>query len=80
MLLIGLANVKKLREFLENYDEGGRKFEVVKQEGLNLTVKHNLEDDPTAKALVKKLVKSNPALASYFLSVKIVDEEGNLIL
>ena len=80
MLLVGLANVKKLRHFLESYKEDGIKFEVVKQEGLSLTVRHNLEDDQKAKNLVKKLVKSNPALANYFLSVKIVGEDGKLVL
>jgi hypothetical protein len=79
MLLIGSAKVKELRELLENYHENGTQFEIIKYEGLNVTALHNLESDAVAKALVKRIVREDPKLKSYFLSVKIVDEDGNLL-
>jgi hypothetical protein len=79
MLLIGSAKIKELRELLENYNENGTKFEIIKYEGLNVTALHNLESDAVAKALVKQIVREDPNLKSFFLSVKIVDENGNLV-
>lgn len=79
MLLIGSAKIKELRELLKSYNEDGVVFQVIGYEGLNITVLHNLENDSLAKELVKKIVGSDPKLRSYFLSVKIVDENGNLI-
>ena len=79
MLLIGYAKINQLRALIENYKEDGAKFQVIKHEGLNVTVTHNLESDAMAKALVKKLVHSDPSLKAFYLSVKIIDENGNLV-
>jgi hypothetical protein len=80
MLLIGCAKITKMRELVENYSVNNTNFQVVKQDGLKITVRHNLDDDISAKLLIRGLVNLDPILKTLFITIKIVDEMGNLIL
>lgn len=69
-----------MRELVENYSVNNTNFQVVKQDGLKITVRHNLDDDISAKLLIRGLVNLDPILKTLFITIKIVDEMGNLIL
>lgn len=79
MLLIGSVIINEVQELLENYTKNGTVFQIIRSEGLNISVLHNLENDAVAKALVKQIVGADPKIKSYFLRVKIIDENGTLI-
>ncbi len=80
MLLIGCAKAKLLAEKINGLVTNDVKFEVVKIEGLSLTVNHhNAKDEKAAKALIKEIIKSMPELHGLYVNIQMIDQTGKIL-
>lgn len=79
MLLIGCAKAKLLAEKINGLVTNDVKFEVVKIEGLSLTVNHNAKDEKAAKVLIKEIIKSMPELHGLYVNIQMIDQTGKIL-
>lgn len=78
MLLVSSPKAELIEKALHGKEIKGISFKVLGKSGLSLTVDHNA-DDASAKAIVKKLITTDPMMAKYYANIQYIDENGKIL-
>ncbi len=79
MLQVNCIIVQKLKDKVNGLVLDGITYKVKKIHALIMDVKTDCEDEEKAKDLLKKYLTDLPEMGSRVLSVKVTDDQGNII-
>lgn len=79
MLQIGSPKFKLLKEKIDDKEIDGVHFNVESIQGLTLKVRHNANDDISAKTIIKKLIANDPEFKNAYTNIQMIDENGRIL-